>query len=281
MMRDCLRAASRRRFWLPALILGFACSSTWPDTVLLKDGKTVEGEVVSEEEAAVVVKTVSGHQIINMADVKEIRKTKAGEQPKPGAGTRKADTDKPANPGATREGRAAMVGASKLSDISEKTVDCPKCSGTGFRYKLECLNCNKSGKPGYKHVGHSYELCGRCGGTGFAAVYHCALCSGTGKVYPSHITPADGGTKRPPPNFNWCGKCSGTGIEIWDACNQCKRSKYPGYMFFGDHLELCNRCNGATRLPALKCTVCRGTGFVQIHGDAQMQFTRPSTPDGR
>jgi len=282
-MRDCLPAWNARRgyFRLPMLILCFVCASSRPDTVLLKDGNTVEGDIVSEEENEVVVKTASGHRIINMKDVKEIKKTRSGGQIAPGENKGKADAGKPANAGATREERAAMAGVGKLNDVNEKPVNCPKCSGTGILYRLECLNCNKSGKPGYKHVGYSYELCARCGGTGYAAVYHCALCNGKGKVYLSQVTPADGGAKKPPPNFNWCGKCSGTGVEIWDTCNQCKRSKYPGYLFFGDHLELCNRCNGATKIPALKCTVCGGTGLLQIHGDGDTQFTKPTKAEGK
>lgn len=275
-------SSSSRLRWLAVAVAGLLCASASPDTVVLKNGKTVEGEVVSEEETEIVVKTATGHRIIKMAEVKEIRKSSGEGTPPAGAGKRKAEpAQEPPNPAATKEGRAALIGVDKLHDINEKPVSCPRCKGTGIAVTLPCLNCNKSGKPGYKNVGYEYQVCPRCGGTAIAAQYKCGLCLGEGRVYLSHLIPADGGRKKSPVNFIYCDQCNGTGVEIWETCHQCERSKWPGYLFHGESLTLCNRCNGKTKVAALMCAKCRGKGLLPLQGEGSKQFTQPSQAETR
>jgi hypothetical protein len=161
-----------------------------------------------------------------------------------------------------REKLAQMAGVLEFAPAGEQLADCPNCHGTGIAVMLPCLNCNKSGKPGYKNLGDHFEMDQRCGGTGKTVGLYCGLCNRTGKVLLSHVTPAHGGTKAPPAGKEWCPNCNGTGYESWLPCLQCKRSKWPGYLFMGDHLELCNSCNGNAKKPALACSVCKMTGLV-------------------
>jgi len=144
---------------------------------------------------------------------------------------------------------------------SEQAVDCPKCHGKGIALEIECPSCIHSPKPGYNNMGERLEMCQRCKGTAKIIGAYCSMCT-KGKVYLSQFKPCDGGTKPPPSGWLWCPKCMGSGVESWIPCNQCKRSKWPGYTQMGEGLMLCNRCNGKGQLPGLACTTCEGKGTV-------------------
>ncbi len=138
---------------------------------------------------------------------------------------------------------------------------------------LPCLNCNKSDKPGYKNLGDHYEIDQRCGGTGKVVGMYCELCNKTGKVMLSHLMPANGGTKTPPAGRAWCPVCNGTGVEKYIPCLQCKRSKWPGYNFFGDRVEVCNSCGGMGKKVGIQCANCNCTGLVNAtQTDPTKQF---------
>lgn len=163
----------------------------------------------------------------------------------------------------TKEELRKMSGFASFSDLAEKPSTCPKCSGSGIAIWLECLNCSKSGQPGFKNMGDYWEACRRCSSKGKIAAVRCNTCTGKGSVLLSQLKPADGGIKDPPKGFQWCSDCSGTGTSVWSDCNQCKRSKYPGYLFFGDRLEVCGRCNGAGKFPSIACGKCNHKGLVR------------------
>lgn len=173
----------------------------------------------------------------------------------------------------SKEKLAAAAGLNAVTSADEKQVNCPNCHGTGIWIMLPCLNCNKSSKPGYKNMGDHFEMDQRCGGTGKTVGMYCDLCNKTGKVLLSHLTPASGGTKQPPNGRLWCPVCHGTGVETFLPCNQCKRSKWPGYLFMGDHIILCNSCGGAGKKAALDCANCNKTGLVNaIQTDPNKQY---------
>lgn len=75
-----------------------------------------------------------------------------------------------------------------------------------------------------------------------------------------------------------CPKCGGSGISVWLQCPQCARSPRQGYLFMGDHMELCNRCWGAGKLPGLKCDVCGGKG--KVNPDRMPEQKPPTPPAG-
>ncbi len=175
--------------------------------------------------------------------------------------------------GMSKEKIAAAAGLNEVTSIDEKPVNCPNCNGTGIWIVLPCLNCNKSGKPGYKNLGDHFEMDQRCGGTGKTIGMYCDLCNRTGKVLLSHISPMKGGTKQPPNGRLWCPVCHGSGVETYLPCNQCKRSKWPGYMFMGDEVLRCNSCGGAGKKAALDCNFCNKTGLVNAEKtDPKKQF---------
>jgi hypothetical protein len=64
-----------------ASVPGFAPMCRAADVVVLNDGKTIEGEVLSENDAAVVMKTAAGPQMVNRKDVREVRKEKKAAAP--------------------------------------------------------------------------------------------------------------------------------------------------------------------------------------------------------
>ncbi|HHN47278.1 MAG TPA: hypothetical protein ENN09_07535 [Planctomycetes bacterium] len=76
-----------------------------------------------------------------------------------------------------------------------------------------------------------------------------------------------------------CPDCDGTGVAVWVTCGKCSRSGQPGMVFLGDKFELCPRCAGAVRWPALRCARCRGKG--QIDPDkAQLTDSSKQPPKG-
>lgn len=216
------------------------------ETVVLVSGKTLEGVVLKQTDESVILRTLQGTVELRKSDISEIR------------------NDPPKNESAPldRETIRKVAAVSKLADLSEKPAKCPKCIGSGIAIWLECLNCNKSGKPGYKNMGDYWEICKRCTGAGRIAAARCNTCTGTGSVLLSKLEPALGGTKEPPKGFKWCDGCAGTGAAIWTDCPQCKRSKFPGYLFHGDSVTLCNRCNGAAKFPSLGCSKCKQKGLL-------------------
>ena len=44
----------------------------------------------------------------------------------------------------------------------------------------------------------------------------------------------------------------------WMDCPQCDRSDRPGFVFFGDYYQICNRCKGKAKLPGIRCDMCGG-----------------------
>ncbi len=161
-----------------------------------------------------------------------------------------------------RDKLAAAAGVDKLSSGAEQPTACPRCAGTGIGIYLECLQCKRSPKPGYVNIGDRLQECPRCVGKAKVIGARCDLCKHTGKVVLSQLSPADGGTKKPPVGYQWCGTCTGSGIDGWLDCNQCKRSKWPGYNFLGDTLAICNRCNGRGKMPSMPCLACAGKCIV-------------------
>jgi len=253
-------------------VLILACLPSLADTVVLKNGKTVEGEIVSEGEAEVVVKTAAGQLTIKMQDVKEVKKAKAGAAKERSAGSM------------TKEERAAALGlnAKDLHEAGEQLVDCPSCKGTGVAIWIKCLHCQFSPIPGQFPIGKGkYIVCERCGGNkkGLIPGAYCALCDRRGKVYLSQLKPSQGGTKKPPTGFAWCTKCSGTGADVWQDCNQCKRSPWKGYLNEGELISPCDRCGTLGKVPKHQCETCRGKGIVPISGDPTTQFVQPLTAE--
>lgn len=320
---------------LPAL-LAVAAMCLRADIVTLTDGRTVEGDIVSETPTEIVIKAKAGKTTIKREEIQSIEKRKsdavqlreamdaleksakkddAGEWMKMaqrakqknerieaqhafekvlklepenetartemgfvklnGKWVAKNDLKEPATktpfdptkaaPGTmTKEQMAKAAGVNGFAPEGEKPVNCPKCNGTGIWITLPCLNCSKSDKPGYKMLGDHYEMDQRCGGTGKIIGAYCEFCKRTGKVMMSHIAPADGGTKKPNSGMQWCPVCNGTGWEKFLECNQCKRSKWPGYLFLGDQVVLCTSCGGAAKKPALACGTCKQTGMVPL-----------------
>jgi hypothetical protein len=59
-----------------------------------------------------------------------------------------------------------------------------------------------------------------------------------------------------------CPKCSGTRYEFWLPCTQCTKSRRPGYLDTGQYMLPCNRCGTKTKLPGVKCRTCQGYGKV-------------------
>lgn len=57
------------------LALAFAVFAFWPmaaDTVLLKDGSVVEGDVLSQTRREIRIKTSSGHRVVLKSDIRRI-----------------------------------------------------------------------------------------------------------------------------------------------------------------------------------------------------------------
>lgn len=231
-----------------ALII-LSASALRADTVVMKSGKTMEGEIVNQTADAVVIRTPNGTVEIRRSDISEIKKGAAAKEV--------AST-------VNRDELKKKAGGGAFTNLDEKPEKCPKCTGTGIAIWLECLNCNKSAKPGYKNFGDYWEACKRCQGTAKIAAARCNTCTGKGTVLLSQLKPADGGRKEPPKGFKWCDGCDGTGAAIWNDCSQCKRSKFPGYTFHGDSVELCGRCKGATKFPALGCSRCTQKGLLPL-----------------
>lgn len=171
-----------------------------------------------------------------------------------------AETDDEERKRAIRERMEKLTGISGYSKRGEKQVKCPKCSGTGISIWLQCKNCDRSDKPGYRFLGYRYVLCDRCKGAAKLPAVACALCKKTGKVYLSRILPVDGGTKKPPMGMKWCSTCNGTRFEDWRACGKCSGKKNPGYYFVGETLVACDQCGGHAKIATTKCRTCRGTG---------------------
>jgi len=315
------------------------------DTLVLVDGREIEGEILSEDATSVTLKASFGKTTIQRDEIKEIRKSKSKSEifraeiealekssrkddtaawlnlalraKKDGARAearqlfqRVLDQDPnslaareelgyvrrgdswvkeerpvataaaPAAPatngaaaadaggGVSREKLAAMIGGNveHFSGANEQPATCPKCSGSGYAIILDCLNCLKSQKPGFTNHGvNGWQVCDKCRGTTKIIGAVCFVCRGAKKVVLSHLKPSEGGQQKAPAGYNWCTKCSGSGYEIWNDCGQCKRSKWPGWNYSGESVSLCNRCNGAAKLPGLKCTVCNGSGLESAY----------------
>jgi DnaJ-class molecular chaperone len=252
-------------------LLMSAGAATRADTVVLKNGKTIEGEVAPADGDTVVVKTPAGNITFKKEDIKEIQRA---------ADRKKADTGRGEM---TREERAKALGmdVADLHEAGEQRVPCPKCNGSGIIIWLPCLRCKGSEKPGMIFLKYAKrcETCDRCDGKTKLIGAMCAVCNQRGKVYLSQLTPSQGGTKKPPVNFAWCPNCNGTGTDVWEDCNQCKRSKWKGFTYHGEYLDKCNRCDGVGKLAAHKCANCSGKGLVPIGGDAAKQFVQPQTGD--
>lgn len=252
--------------YFPLAVLCFVCAVN-AETVVLHSGATIEGIILNQTEESIVIRALRGTIELKRSDIKEIRRdmpNSEGVQMDRGNRDIRQDGSKVERAQVDREKIAKVAGISKLSDLSEKPSKCPKCVGTGIAIWLECLNCNKSGKAGYKNMGDYWEVCKRCTGAGRIAAARCNTCTGTGSVLLSKLTPVDGGIKEPPKGMKWCEDCTGTGVMVWNDCAQCKRSKFPGYLFHGDSVSLCNRCNGATKLPGLACSKCKQKGVLPL-----------------
>lgn len=249
-----------KSIWLLLLSLTLCSFVTHAETVVLKSGKALEGDVINQTETSVILRTVNGTLELRRADIVEIRKEAPPKVNAPVADTTPNREQTPAE----RETIRKISGGGPLANLAEKPQKCPKCTGTGIAIWLECLNCNKSGKPGYKNFGDYWEVCKRCTGAGRIAAAKCNTCLGKGNVLLSQIKPADGGKKDPPKGSKWCEDCDGTGAAIWSECPQCKRSKFPGYLFHGDSVTLCNRCNGAGKFPGLGCGKCKQKGVLHL-----------------
>ncbi len=249
-----------KSIWLALVLLAVGSFSLRAETVVLKSGKALEGEVINQTETSVILRTVSGTLELRRADISEIRKEAPPKTNTPVADTTPNREQTPAE----RETIRKISGGGPLANLAEKPQKCPKCTGSGIAIWLECLNCNKSGKPGYKNFGDYWDVCKRCTGAGRIAAAKCNTCTGKGNVLLSQIKPADGGRKEPPKGTKWCEDCDGTGAAIWSECPQCKRSKYPGYLFHGDSVTLCNRCNGAGKFAGLGCGKCKQKGVLHL-----------------
>ena len=240
-----------------AVVLCWAIVSAAPafaEEIALKDGKTVVGEVVSEQNGYLLVKTESGH--ISIAEAKIKSRT--------GAASRDDPDEKEASASSTGSGRETpSEGHMPAKAASERPVACPKCEGKRYAFFLKCLNCNKSDQPGYKNLGYRYVLCDRCVGKGKLPGAVCPLCTGKGSVYLSKVMPYLGGTRKPPTGYQWCGPCEGTGFSAWRTCPQCIRSEHKGFTFHGEKVMLCQRCGGRGRIPQEKCADCKGRGIVK------------------
>jgi len=230
------------------LVVMLLVCSVRAETVVLLSGKTLDGVILKQTDEAVTLRTLQGTVELRRSDIQEIRQ----------------DTPKVESTPSDRETIRKIAGVTKFADLSEKPSKCPKCTGTGIAIWLECLNCNKSGKSGYKNMGDYWEMCKRCTGAGRIAAARCNTCTGTGSVLLSKLEPSAGGFKEPPKGTKWCDGCSGTGAAIWTDCSQCKRSKFPGYLFHGDSVTLCNRCNGAGKFPSLACGKCKQKGVLPL-----------------
>jgi DnaJ-class molecular chaperone len=156
-----------------------------------------------------------------------------------------------------------VIGEDKKSKEAEKPVNCPQCEGTGVKIMLPCSGCARSSKPGYNNVGERLEVCQRCKGTAKCVGVWCELCNRKGKVLMSQLLPFMGGQKEAPKGQKWCPTCNGSRVSEWLPCNQCKRSKYVGYVQMGEGLMACNRCNGNAKVPGLACQTCSGRGTVK------------------
>ncbi len=110
-------------------------------------------------------------------------------------------------------------------------------------------------------MGDHYELCNRCGGKGRLPGIRCDHCRGKGKIDPDN--PPRKRKRRIPKGYEECYGCRGTGVSEWIRCVQCSRSDVPGYLYFGEYYDVCNRCGGRGKLPGLKCARCRGKGIVR------------------
>ncbi|MCY3024008.1 MAG: hypothetical protein NTW87_33940 [Planctomycetota bacterium] len=257
--RDCAMAL---------LAFALACAPVRADTVVLNNGKSIEGEVVADKDDVVVIKTDAGTLTFKKDSVKEIKKA-----PPPGEKQKAAPDGR-----MTREERAAAVGlgADKLHEAGEKQVDCPVCKGTGVAIWLPCNRCRGAGQVKLE-LANRVEKCERCEGKGKIAGAYCLTCDKRGKVYLSQLTPSQGGTKKPPPDHSWCTQCNGTGVDAWEDCLQCLRSQWRGYTYHGEYLDRCNRCMGAGKIAKHLCAACRGTGLISAKGDASSQFVQPLT----
>src|SRR5687768_13619125 len=59
-----------------ALLLALALSPACADTVVLKDGRSLEGEVLSETDDAIQLKIKSGKVTLKRADIQSVARTK-------------------------------------------------------------------------------------------------------------------------------------------------------------------------------------------------------------
>jgi DnaJ-class molecular chaperone len=264
---------------LTAAVL-FACAAIWPaaaDSVVLKNGKTIEGEITADGEEQVTIKTQVGELTFKKADVKEVRRVDRD------ANKGKDRPDFPGDNLQSKEDRAKAIGLNtrELHEVGEQRVPCPLCKGTGVAIWLECNRCRGSEKPGmtYMKFAKRWEPCERCGGDTKIEGAMCDACARTGKVYLSQLSPREGGTKKAPENTKWCPTCAGTGCDKWEDCNQCKRSKWPGYLYHGEYLSKCDRCEGKGKIAAHTCEPCKGKGYVGLGGDPLKQFVQPLKGD--
>lgn len=163
----------------------------------------------------------------------------------------------------SRPARTKNVFRSKTMRDRSKLVACPKCDGTGISVWITCMQCGRSGRPGYSNMGDYFRLCTRCKGKGKLPGIACRRCGGRGKIDPDKPWPPK--KKRYIRNgYMECVACGGTGIETWMTCKQCSRSGHPGYLFMGDHYAICRKCRGQGRIPGIRCARCKGRGIVKM-----------------
>jgi hypothetical protein len=141
-------------------------------------------------------------------------------------------------------------------------IACPDCNASGYTDWLECLQCKRSGRPGYVNMGDMMMVCNRCQGKGQLPGIRCLRCNGSGKIR-SDSRPLAPSGRMILQGQAICPACSGTGCETFLTCNQCARSRKPGYVDFGDKLAVCPRCLGKAKLPGVPCQKCKGSGIIQ------------------
>ncbi|NOZ19961.1 MAG: hypothetical protein GXP25_02620 [Planctomycetes bacterium] len=265
---DAVKSIGERRAEFPRL-------SVADDETLvrvhLKDGKAIEGALVSEDKMGLVVRDAIGdrhrNRLIARAALERLEKldraaaqeinNKAAEQLLKSIA--KKCEERPTEvlgllgrlfhefPTAPilkdpRKQRTLILTTS-LKAAHEFGDSIPKllASSTKFFQKV-CPVCGGTGHalcPACKGTGKVYEKCGHCKGTG---VSYCGTCGGSG-LMPTEFAQSD---EHDPASGKRCPTCRGTGTR---ACARCNGK--------GGYWTVCTQCRQGRRAT---CPACRGTG---------------------
>jgi len=280
-----------------------ASSRICGDTVVLNDGRELEGEV-EEDGDQLIIKSKGIKTKIDKSEVKEIKKAGGARQALEEKCTALAKSDKAKDADAwfSLANFAKDRGLQKeANDLYKRVIELntdhegARAALGQVRYLGQWVDKEKGGEtkssanssaPVAVAVGGGQAqaapepaaqiatkvelvVCPKCDGNkvikvipGKFAGMPCQYCNGTGKINPAQQRDSYG--RLIVKGFKPCPTCGATGFSTWGDCDKCAKSENPGLlksMSFG--WRPCDRCNGTTKIPGLRCKDCGGSCIVK------------------